>query len=114
MSESCPHDGRELKAIGEAVSEQFDIVPATIQVIRHIRKKYAGDWGQRIKTAPMAAQPIPKSLASPGSAGHIVVSKYTDALLLHRQEQILKRIGVELPCATLANWMIRGGGSPMR
>jgi transposase len=66
----CPHDGRELKAIGEAVSEQLDIVPATIQVIRHIRRKYACDCGQCIKTEPMAPQPIPKSLASPGRLAH--------------------------------------------
>ena len=35
----CPHDGCVLKEIGEAVSEQLDIVPAKIQVIRHICKK---------------------------------------------------------------------------
>ena len=105
----CPHDGRELKAIGEAVSEQLDIVPATIQVIRHIRRKYACDCGQCIKTAPMAPQPIPKSLASPGLLAHIAVSKYTDAIPLYRQEQILKRIGVDLPRATSARWMIHSG-----
>jgi transposase len=105
----CPHDGRALKAIGEAVSEQLDIVPAKIQVIRHIRRKYACDCGQCIKTAPLAPQPIPKSLASPGLLAHIAVSKYQDALPLYRQEQILQRIGVDIPRATLSNWMIRAG-----
>ncbi len=33
--------GRELSRIGEEVSEQLDIIPAKIQVIRHIRPKYA-------------------------------------------------------------------------
>lgn len=33
----CPHDGSVLAEIGEAVSEQLDIVPAKIQVIRHVR-----------------------------------------------------------------------------
>ncbi|MFB3078594.1 MAG: IS66 family transposase, partial [Lysobacterales bacterium] len=32
-----------------------------------------------------------------------------DALPLYRQETILQRIGVDLPRATLANWMIRAG-----
>ena len=105
----CPHDGRELKAIGETVCEQLDIVPAKIQVIRHIRKKYACDCGQCIRTAALAPQPIPKSLASPGLLAHVAVSKYTDALPLHRQEQILQRIGVDIPRATLSNWMIRAG-----
>jgi transposase len=105
----CEHDGRVLAEIGEVVSEQLDIIPATIQVLRHIRKQYACDCGQCIRTAPLPAQPIPKSLASPGLLAHVTVSKYQDALPLYRQEQILKRIGVELPRATLANWMIKAG-----
>jgi transposase len=35
------------------------------------------------------------------------VSKYQDALPLYRQETIIKRYGIELPRATLANWMIK-------
>ena len=105
----CEHDGETLNEIGEVVSEQLDIIPAKIQVIRHIRKKYACECGKCIKTATMLKQPIPKSLASPGLLAHITVSKYQDALPLYRQEQILQRIGVEIPRATLANWMIQSG-----
>ena len=105
----CEHDGRLLAEIGEVVSEQLDIVPAKIQVLRHIRKQYACDCGQCIKTAPLPAQPIPKSMASPGLLAHITVCKYADALPLYRQERILQRIGVDIPRATLANWMIRAG-----
>jgi len=105
----CDHDGRLLTEIGEVISEQLDIIPAKIQVLRHVRKKYACDCGQCIKTAPLPAQPIPRSMASPGLLAHIAVSKYQDALPLYRQETILQRIGVELPRATLANWMIKTG-----
>jgi transposase len=105
----CPHDGKLLTEIGDVVSEQLDIVPAKIQVIRHVRKQYACDCGQCIQTAPLPAQPIPKSLASPGLLAHITVSKYQDALPLYRQETILQRIGVDIPRATLANWMIKAG-----
>jgi transposase len=106
---TCPHDGKVLKEIGEVTSEQLDIVPAKIQVLRHVRKQYACECGQCIKTAALPPQPIPKSLASPGLLAHITVSKYQDALPLYRQETILRRIGVELPRATLANWMIHAG-----
>jgi len=106
---TCPHDGNALTEIGEVISEQLDIVPAKIQVIRHIRKQYACRCGRCIRTAALPPQPIPKSLASPGLLAHITVSKYQDALPLYRQETILKRIGVELPRATLANWMIQAG-----
>jgi len=105
----CDHDGRLLSEIGEVISEQLDIIPAKIQVTRHIRKKYACDCGQCIKTAPLPAQPIPKSMASPGLLAHITVSKYQDALPLYRQETILQRIGVDIPRTTLANWMIKVG-----
>lgn len=105
----CPHDGAALTEIGEVISEQLDIVPAKIQVIQHIRKQYACDCGHCIKTADLPAQPIPKSMASPGLLAHITVSKYQDALPLYRQETILQRIGVDIPRATLANWMIQAG-----
>jgi transposase len=105
----CPHDGNPLAEIGEVTSEQLDIIPAKIQVIRHIRKQYACRCGHCIRTAALPPQPIPKSLASPGLLAHITVSKYQDALPLYRQEAILSRIGVDLPRATLANWMIQAG-----
>ena len=121
----CPHDGKVLNEINSVVSEQLDIIPAQIRVLRHIRKQYACDCGRCIQTAPLPAQAIPKSLASPGLLAHITVSKYQDALPLYRQERILQRIGVALPRATLANWAgfcscktcistVRGGHEPGR
>ena len=105
----CPHDGATLAEIGAVTSEQLDIVPAKIQVIRHIRKQYACKCGQCIKTAALPKQPIPKSMASPGLLAHIAISKYQDALPLYRQETILRRIGVDIPRVTMANWMIQVG-----
>lgn len=105
----CDLDGAPLAVIGNVTSEQLDIVPATIRVVRHVRTQYACACGRCIKLAPLPGQPIPKSLAAPGLLAHITVSKYQDALPLYRQEQILQRIGVDLPRATLANWMIQAG-----
>jgi transposase len=108
----CDLDGTPLKAIGEEVSEQLDIVPARIQVIRHLRRKYACPCCQKtVKTAGLPPQPIPKSVASPGLLAHVAVSKYQDGLPLYRQETMLERIGVDLPRATLAHWMIRMGNA---
>ena len=102
--------GCALTRIGEEVSEQLDIIPAKIQVIRHIRPKYAcKGCEETVRTAPLPPQPIPGSNASPGLLAHIVVSKYQDALPLARQEKQFKRIGVELSRTTLARWMIRLG-----
>ena len=67
--------------IGEEVSEQLDIVPATIRVLRHVRLKYGvrKDDASGVKIAPLPPQPLPKTMASPGLLAHIVVSKYQDA-----------------------------------
>lgn len=106
----CDNDGHALHKIGEETSEQLEIIPAKVRVIRHIRYKYAcRHCEQTIKMAPLPKQPIPKSIASPGLLAHVAVSKYQDALPLYRQEAIIKRYGIELPRATLANWMIKAG-----
>lgn len=105
----CPHDGRLLAELGEVASEKLDIVPPKIRVICHSRKQYACDCGQCIQVAPLPAQPIPKSLTSPGLLAHVTVSKYEDTLPLYRQETILQRIGVDIPLAALASWMIKAG-----
>ena len=104
----CDHDGHALHKIGEEVSEQLEIIPATVQVKRTIRIKYAcRQCEQGIKTASAPKQPIPKSLASPSLLAGIATNKYQDGLPLYRQQAMLKRIGLDLPRATLANWMIQ-------
>jgi len=107
----CDNDGHALHKIGEEISEQLDIIPAQVRVIRNIRIKYAcRACEQGIKTAAMPKQPIPKSMATPGLLAYVAVSKYQDALPLYRQETIFKRHGIDIPRATLANWMIKIGG----
>ena len=79
--------------IGDQVSEQLDIVPATLQVIEHRRKKYVCQACKTSPdTAPMPTQPIPKSNASSGLLAYVVTSKFQDALPLYRQEAIFKRL----------------------
>jgi transposase len=94
--------------IGDQVSEQLDIIPATIQVIEHRRKKYVCQGCKTSpQTAPMPAQPIPKSNASSGLLAYVVTSKFQDALPLYRQEAIFKRLDIHLPRNTLATWMLK-------
>jgi len=107
--------GQQRERIGQEVSEKLDYVPAKIQVERHIRYKYAcpacegvDDQGApTVKIAPLPARLLPKSMATSGLIAHIVTSKYEDALPLYRQEKIFGRLGIELPRATMAGWMIK-------
>ena len=100
--------GCELTHIKDEKSEQLEIIPAKIYVIEHIRKKYACKTCQlTIKLAKLPLAPIPRSIAASGLLSHILVSKFQDHLPLHRQETILRRIGVDIPRATLSLWVIK-------
>jgi len=96
--------------IGEEISEQLDIVPAKVRVLKHIRLKYAcKHCDSAPHTAPMPPQPIPKSQASPGFLAYVITSKYADALPLYRQCHILQRGGVEMARHTLCHQVVKAG-----
>ncbi len=100
--------GCQLTHICSEKSEQLEIIPMQIYVIEHLRKKYAcKQCSDTIKTASYPAQPIPRSIAAPGLLSHVLISKFQDHLPLYRQEQILRRVGVDIPRATLSLWVIR-------
>lgn len=106
----CPHDGTALVRIAEETSEQFEFIPAKMQVLKHVRYKYGCPCcRQGVKIAPVPPHILPKSKASPSLLAHIVTAKYVDALPLHRQEAQFARLGVDLPRATMASWMVKLG-----
>jgi len=86
---ACPC-GCTLTKIGEEVSEKLDIIPQKVQVIRHIRPKYAckGCEGTAsegksptVKTAPMPPQLIKQGIVTPGLLAYILVNKFCDGPL---------------------------------
>jgi len=102
--------GGTLIEIGSEVSEQLDYVAPKIQVLQHVRKKYAcPGCEQCVKTAALPAQILPRTNAAAGLLAHLVTSKYVDALPLYRQEAICARHGLALPRATQAAWVITLG-----
>jgi transposase len=106
----CAHDGTRLVENGREHSEQLEIIPAKLRRVRHIRPKYAcPTCKQGVKVAPVPAQPIPRSLASPALLAHVATQKFVDGMPLYRQEAALRRIGVALPRSTLASWMVKVG-----
>ena len=107
---SDPSCGCALKPMGIDSCEQLDIVPAKMRVIVHNRQKYACPSCQScVKVAEMPRQPIMKSLATPGTLAHVAVCKFEDALPLYRQEKIFERLGIDVPRASMARWMIACG-----
>jgi transposase len=107
----CPHDGAALREIGVEVSEQLDIIPQQVRVIRHERVKDACpccDGGMRVAARP--AQIIPKGLFTESALAWIATSKYLDGLPLYRQAVLLGRFGgTDISRNTVAGSMVRVG-----
>lgn len=102
-----------LHKMGESSSEALEFVPAHIKVIKTIRPKYTCRQCERegiesvVKTAPVPATPIPKSIATPSLLSQIITCKYQFGLPLYRQETMLTDIGIELSRQTMSSWMMR-------
>lgn len=90
----CPHDGSLLDEIGVEVSEQLDIIPQQVRVIRHERVKYACPCCDgAIKLAARPPQLIPKGLLTEAAQAWVITAKYLDGLPLYRQAALLGRFG---------------------
>ena len=110
--------GCELSRIGEEVSEQLDIVPAKIQVIRNIRPKYAcrqcegvEDEGPTVRIAPAPPQIIPKSIVTPSLLAHVLTGKFVDAVPFYRQERQFERLGIEISRTSMCNWAMKAAAA---
>ena len=101
--------------MSEETSEQLDIIPATVQVLQHVRFKYACRQCDRhgessnIITSPMPAQPIPGSNASAGTVATVLTAKYADGMPLYLQHDWLLRGEVDVARGTLAQWCVKAG-----
>ena len=63
------------------------------------------DPGEVVIAAPKPATPIAKGLPGPGLLAHLIVSKYTDHLPLHRLQRAYERQGYFLHRSTLCDWL---------
>jgi transposase len=99
--------GLALTEIGAETSEQLDYIPAKIQVIRHVRPKYACSHCRTgAKIAPVPAQLLPRSNASPRLMAHLITSKFVDGQPFHRQQTVFARHDVALSRGTQAGLAI--------
>lgn len=107
-------DGKELKKIGEVISEKLDVIPPKFQVIRNIRYKYARPESEiesdeekpAVITAELPPQIIDKGIATPGLAAYSITAKFCDALPFYRLSKIFVRADIDIPRATLCRWPI--------
>lgn len=106
----CEHCQAMMEPVSQKITEQLDIIPAQVRVIRHLRQTYrCPECEGSLVTAPLPPQPIPKGNATAATLVFLIIAKYLDGLPLFRIERQLKRLGCAIPRATLANWMIHCG-----
>ena len=113
-AEKVTSDGRLLKCIGtDLIRSELIKEPARVYVRKYYCKSYVDpkaetETGKADIRRPEAPAPLlPHSYASASVVTDIIVKKYADALPLYRQEQIWKRMGVDLKRNTMANWVIQ-------
>lgn len=110
--------GCGLRRIGEEVSEQLDVIPARVQVIRHIRPKYAcpncegvEDDGPAVKIAPVPLRILPRSIATAGLLAQILTAKFVDHTPFYRQEQQFSRLGVDISRTSMCSWAMQAASA---
>ncbi|MDR5804761.1 IS66 family transposase [Caballeronia sp. LZ001] len=101
----CLECGKQMRVLGEDVSEVLDYVPGYFKVLRHVRPKLSCPRCAAVVQEPAPSRPIARSMAGAGLLAQVVVAKYADHMPLYRQAGIYRRAGIELDRATLASWV---------
>ena len=78
---ACPHHGVELERFGRWSASSSTSSPRRCGCCAMSVASIAARTARgHLRTAPMPAQPLPRSLASPGLLAHVATAKYADAL----------------------------------
>lgn len=101
---ACPLCGTERTCIGHEVSEVIELIPAEVIVRRDLREKLAClPCEGEIVRAPVGTKVVASGKFGPRIVAKMLVDKYADGLPLHRQREILMRLGLDLSVSTLAD-----------
>ena len=112
---SCPYCNAPMEVIGKkVVREELRIIPAKVERIQYVQEvlgcpECKKDGASVIVGAETPGPLLKHSLASPSTVAYVMYQKYGNSIPLYRQEANWKQLGVKLPRATLANWVIKCG-----
>lgn len=100
--------GGQKERFGESVSEQLDVVPPQLKVLRYVRPKYVCKGCESsISIAPMPLLLLPKSMAAASFVAYTITAKYVDHIPLYRQEAIWARYGIAIPRNSSCDWLMK-------
>ena len=112
--EKVTADGRPLKYVGvDLVRSELIREPSRAYIRKIFIKTYADPKAEEetgcadLRRPHVPAPLLPHSYASASVVTDIIVKKFADALPLYRQEQMWKRLGVDLKRNTMSNWVIQ-------
>jgi len=113
----CPCCGEIRPLIGRETSEEIEIIPEKINVIRNVVLKYGPCQCQDFAAANVPAfiaarapaRLIPGSIASASLVAYSIVRKFVEAVPFYRQESSFARIGFDVGRNTLCLWTARAG-----
>ena len=96
-----------LVKIGEEITEELEYVPGKLFVNKFVRPKYVKPEGEKTKVliGKLPERPLPKCIAGPQLLSALIIAKFIDHLPLYRQSQMFKRLGVDIPDATIGGWV---------
>ena len=112
---NCPYCNTPMEVIGKkVVREELRIIPAKVERIQYVQEvlgcpECKKDGASVIVGAETPSPLLKHSLASPSTVAYVMYQKYVNSVPLYRQEADWKQLGVKLPRATLANWVIKCG-----
>ena len=101
---ACPQCGAARRCIAHEITEVVDLIPAEVIVRRDIQEILACDpCDAELVRAPMGDKVIVGGAYGSRLVADLVVGKYRDALPLHRQGQILERLGLSMPSSSMSD-----------
>lgn len=111
----CPCCGKTRPRIGEERSEETEIIPAKAVVIVKVRPKYGPcscedfdeEEDRAVIQARAPAKIAPGSMFSNRTIAHFLAAKFADGIPFHRQESIVRRMGVDIERCVMARIAMR-------
>jgi transposase len=93
-------DVSKMRKIGEEITEELDLKPASLFVRRYIRPRYVS-VEETFHIAPLPSRPIEKGIPGPGLLTQIIYDKFSSHLPFYRQVQRYEQLGIKIPTSTL-------------
>lgn len=92
-----------MRKIGEEITEELDLKPASLFVRRYIRPRYVS-LEETFHMGALPARVIDKGIPGAGLLSQIICDKFVTHLPFYRQSQRYEQLGMKIPASTLDGW----------